>query len=701
VTLSLAYSMGKMYNDKIVVHKLAACETMGNATTICSDKTGTLTQNLMTVVKVYLGGQLFDNQPAPDQISEPMRRLLIEGVVINSKAWISDEDRLKGLNDKKAPELWDWKEGNQTEVSLMGWLVRYSIDISMERARYPVEKAYPFDSIKKQSSVIISLDYVQPKTTEIPSEENIEEHVHQTVGRYRRYYKGAAEVIFSKCSRRVDKNGNVVILSEDDKKEIMDTILGFTKKGLRTIGFSYEDYDQLTRDDDNNLIDPEDTDTCCFLGVVGIQDPLRPESYRAVRSCQRAGVIVRMVTGDHLETAKFIARDCGILTSNYHIAMLGEDFRKLIHGGHEAQLLEIIPRLRVLARSKPEDKELLVNWLKAHGEVVAATGDGTNDAPALKAANVGLAMFIAGTAVAKSAAQVWILDDNFLSIVKSVMWGRSVYDNIRKFVQFQLTVNIVALTIALVGAISGEGTPLTAVQLLWVNLIMDTFAALALATEPPTEGLLLRRPYKLEAFIINQVMWRNMFSQAILQVVILFIMLYTDAFIPVDDGEELDKDLRHCMIFNTFVWFQLWNEINSRKVNREMNVFVGLHKSYIFLGIMAVTIGCQIILVELAGDFANTVGLNYKQWLVCIAFGACSIPVGFIQRLIPVNFEYGWKDVDPRAFEGAHFDDKRYSEHRPEDSVRQSKQIAPTTKDDKLSHDDLAYKKTDDNGVVV
>jgi Ca2+-transporting ATPase len=376
VTLSLAYSMGKMYNDKIVVHKLAACETMGNATTICSDKTGTLTQNLMTVVKVYLGGQLFDNQPAPDQITDRMRRLLIEGVVINSKAWISDEDRLKGIKEKKAPELWDWKEGNQTEVSLMGWLQRYSIDVSMERARYPVEKAYPFDSIKKQSSVIISLDFLQPTTEAIPTEEHIEEHMHQQGGRYRRYFKGAAEVIFSKCSRRVDKNGNVIILTEQDKQDVLDTILSLTKKGLRTIAFSFEDYNELTRDEENNLVDPPDSDECCFLGVVGIQDPLRPESYRAVRTCQRAGVIVRMVTGDHLETAKFIARDCGILTSNYHIAMLGEDFRKLIHGGHEAQLLEIIPRLRVLARSKPEDKELLVNWLKAHEEIVAATGDG-------------------------------------------------------------------------------------------------------------------------------------------------------------------------------------------------------------------------------------------------------------------------------------------------------------------------------------
>ena len=739
VTISLAYSMKKMYRDKIVVHKLSACETMGNATTICSDKTGTLTQNLMTVVQCYLGGTMWaDAVPSKAELHPAIRKLLIEAVAINSKAWVSDDEKLEGVPAEK----WAWKEGNQTEISLMSWLSRYGIDINLERVKYPIEKSCPFDSIKKQSSVIVNLDFIQRSSeqlyvasanTSFPLNQHesqvtltaghsapstpkhggslasptasakrtvegitaavsalglpplqiqsavereliaaaVEHQLHtqreerrdgsHTTTAYRRYYKGAAEVIVANCSHSVDAQGVAREMTAEDKVRLQARIDSLTKQGLRTIGFSFITYPSLQRDDDGALIEPVDTATCTFIGVVGIKDPLRPEAYTAVRTCQKAGVVVRMVTGDHIETAKFIAKECGILTSPHHVAMLGEEFRSMIAQGQEAKLKEIIPRLRVLARSKPEDKEALVQYLKRAGEIVAATGDGTNDAPQLKAANVGIAMFQSGTAVAKAAAQIWILDDNFDSIVKSIMWGRAVYDNIRKFVQFQITVNIVALSIAVIGAISGYGEPLTAVQLLWVNLIMDTFAALALGTEEPNDQLLCRRPYKPDAFIISPVMWRNIACQAVYQVTVLLLLLYADSFVSIGWSHEE----HYTVIFNAFVWMQLWNEINSRKVNSEWNVFEHLFSNWLFPAIIAGTIAVQIIMVELLGSFANTVGLSAYEWLFCVAVGMGGLPVGLLQRCIPVNFTFGAIELDDWTFDGAELNNPAYDMRRP------------------------------------
>jgi Ca2+-transporting ATPase len=365
----------------------------------------------------------------------------------------------------------------------------------------------------------------------------------------------------------------------------VDSVDGLTCQGLRTIGFGYYDLENVEYDDTGKLVDPEHVDELVWVGVVGIKDPLRAETTDSVRKCQKAGIIVRMVTGDHVDTARFIARECGILTSPNHIFMTGDQFRKLVNSGNEQELERVIPKLRVLARSKPEDKETLVRWLKAHGEVVAATGDGTNDAPALKAANVGVAMFIVGTQVAKAAAEINILDDNFASIVKAVVWGRSVYDNIRKFVQFQLTINIVALAVTLIGACSvffvsnanltvahHNTTPLKAVQLLWVNLIMDTMAALALGTELPTDSLLDRTPYEPMASLCSPIMWRNIFGQSALQLGALLWILYspTTFFGPGVHASMpaiIDKsDHHYTLIFNTFVFLQVFNEINSRKV---------------------------------------------------------------------------------------------------------------------------------------
>ena len=466
---------------------------------------------------------------------------------------------------------------------------------------------------------------------------------------YRRYLKGAAEVIVANCSQMVDEKGRVKRLSVEEKAALVELIEGMTRQGLRSIGFSYLNYAEVRRDEDNNLVEPPDSADAVFIGVVGIKDPLRPEAFKAVRACQRAGVIVRMVTGDHIETAKFIARECGILTSDHHIALLGEDFRAMIAQGQDARLRELIPRLRVLARSKPEDKEALVSWLKREGEIVAVTGDGTNDAPALKAANVGIAMFQAGTAVAKAAAQIWILDDNFESIVQAIMWGRAVYDNIRKFVQFQVTVNIVALSLAVIGALSGYGEPLTAVQLLWVNLIMDTFAALALGTEAPSRVLLDRRPYKPDAFIISPVMWRNIGFQSVYQVAVLLLLLFADSYLTL----SWSRDAHYTVIFNAFVWMQLFNEVNSRKCNQEWNVFAALLDNTMFPAIILGTIAVQVVMVQWVGAFASTVPLNGAEWALCIGLGAGCLPMGIVQRLVRVDYEFGQIELDERTFEGA------------------------------------------------
>jgi len=309
-----------------------------------------------------------------------------------------------------------------------------------------------------------------------------------------------------------------------------------------------------------------------------------------------------------------------------------------------------------LARSNPAHKYRLVTILKECGEVVAVTGDGTNDAPALMAADVGLAMGIAGTEVAKQAADIIILDDNFASIVKSVEWGRCVFDNVRKFLQFQVTVNVAALAIAFVGAITGYGTPLQAIQLLWVNLIMDTLAALALGTEKPTPELLLRRPYGRSGKLITWIMWRNIIGQGLLQIAILALLLYAidenqqSLILPgVRCGREAFDDglpsTHYTVIFNVFVFCQVFNEINSRKVTNEMNVFKGIFTNPLFCGILSFIVIVQVLIVEFGGHGLKTVPLTWDLWLICIGMAFLTIPLGFILRKIEVPLEEWEKEV--------------------------------------------------------
>jgi len=456
--------------------------------------------------------------------------------------------------------------------------------------------------------------------------------VEKEKGRYNLHVKGASEQILSLCTSYLDASGTRQPIG-GIKTQAEAIIHEMASHGLRTIGIAFSEVGEQhdwTNPPDNNLT---------LIGICGITDPVRLEVPQAVKSCQEAGITVRMLTGDNLETASVIAKECGILTPD-GIAIEGPAFRRLT----PQELDAIIPRLQVLARSSPQDKYRLVKRLRELGEVVAVTGDGTNDAPQLKEADVGFAMGIAGTEVAKEASDIILLDDNFSSIVKAAQWGRNVFDSIRKFVQFQVTVNIVAVIIAFVGAVANGESPLKPVQMLWVNLIMDTLAALALATESPTPELLKRKPYGRYEGIITPAMWRNIIGQAIFQIFVLFLLLYQGHNIPQLGlpNDPLAWTAKHhilhtTIIFNSFVFCQLFNEFNARKLGNEFNVLKGILSNRVFLLIMTFTVSVQFLIVQYGGEFTQTAPLSKQQWFFCVALGAFAIPWGALLRLIPVS----------------------------------------------------------------
>mmetsp|Transcript_15528 Transcript_15528/g.25579 ORF Transcript_15528/g.25579 Transcript_15528/m.25579 type:complete len:1046 (-) Transcript_15528:613-3750(-) len=616
VTISLAYSMRRMLKDMNLVRHLAACETMGGATNICSDKTGTLTENRMTVVQCNFGLQQYSSIPPPEELAPATLKLLFEGISNNSKAYIS-------ILPNGQPEY----IGNKTECALLGFIQKYGADYEKIRKETVVRALYAFSSEKKRMSTMIN-------RADAP-------------GQFRLHVKGASETVMKMCTSFVDIGGKVSPLSPEKLAELMTRIEEMASQGLRTLCLAYKDFAQ----DGGAAWEheaPEDNLTC--LGLVGIKDPVRSAVPGAVETCRRAGIFVRMVTGDNILTAKHIAKECGILTEKEKgidgIALEGPVFRTM----PDDKLDELLPRLQVLARSSPQDKFKLVHRLRMLGEVVAVTGDGTNDAPALKEADVGLAMGISGTEVAKEASDVILMDDNFTSIVKAVMWGRCVYDNIRKFVQFQLTVNVVALCVAFIGAVGKGARPLKPVQLLWVNLIMDTMGALALGTESPTEELLNRKPYGRHERLISTFMLRNILGQAAYQLSILLTFFFAgkDILAPFISSYLSDESMRnkygsktaekvvYTTIFNAFVLCQVFNEINSRKIT-EFNVFKGLFTNWLFVFIIGITLAFQILIIEFGGAWFEVVPLTWQLWLICLVIGAVSLPLGFLIKLIPVK----------------------------------------------------------------
>ncbi|XP_055079211.1 plasma membrane calcium-transporting ATPase 3b isoform X2 [Periophthalmus magnuspinnatus] len=583
VTISLAYSVKKMMKDNNLVRHLDACETMGNATAICSDKTGTLTTNRMTVVQAYVGDVHYRLIPDPGQIGPKTLDLLVHAIAINSAytSKILPPDVEGGL----AKQV-----GNKTECGLLGFVLDLRQDYAPVREQVPEEKlykVYTFNSVRKSMSTVIKL----------------------SDGTFRLYSKGASEIMLKKCSYILDANGEPRSFRPRDRDEMVKQVIEpMACEGLRTICIAYRDLSPNPEPDWDNEAEIVTELTC--ITVVGIEDPVRPEVPEAIRKCQRAGITVRMVTGDNINTARAIAAKCGIIhPGDDFICLEGKDFNRRIRNEkgeiEQERIDKIWPKLRVLARSSPTDKHTLVKGIidssiLEQRQVVAVTGDGTNDGPALKKADVGFAMGIAGTDVAKEASDIILTDDNFSSIVKAVMWGRNVYDSISKFLQFQLTVNVVAVIVAFTGACITQDSPLKAVQMLWVNLIMDTFASLALATEPPTEALLLRKPYGRNNPLISLTMMKNILGHGVYQLVIIFTLLFIgERIFNIDSGRNAPlhspPSEHYTIIFNTFVLMQLFNEINARKIHGERNVFDGIFGNPIFCSIVLGTFAVQLI----------------------------------------------------------------------------------------------------------
>ncbi|ROT36385.1 calcium-transporting ATPase [Sodiomyces alkalinus F11] len=650
VTLSLAYATKRMTKENNLVRHLQSCETMGNATVICSDKTGTLTENVMTVVAGALGtgsvrfGEHDVSEASDDEAAEPptpskisvmddakpsdtaspvspavayfatgklstglaaeFRELVKQSVAMNSTAFEAEE---------KGKHVF---VGTKTESALLDWVRRcFALGpIAEERASHPTQQFSPFSSKRKCMGIVIRL----------PN------------NKWRFFVKGAPEILLAQCNSAVaDPTQSLALarLGDGEKDEIHNIITMYARQSLRTLALAYRDFDSWPPP---NVRRHEGTDNMEFsdlfqdmtwLGVVGIQDPVRKGVPAAVRDCHTASVSVKMVTGDNVETAKAIARECGILTEN-GLVMEGVEFRRL----SEAERASMVRDLQVLARSSPEDKKILVKALRALGDVVAATGDGTNDAPALKAADVGFSMGITGTEVAKEASDIILMDDNFSSIVGALAWGRAINDAVKKFLQFQITVNITAVILTFVSAVADEGeqSVLSAIQLLWVNLIMDTFAALALATDPPTESQLKRKPDPKTAPLITLTMWKMIIGQSIYQLIGCFVLHFAGpSFLPYP------RDQMKSLVFNTFVFMQIFKLFNSRRIDNKLNIFEGLSRNRLFMLMLAIMIAGQVLIIFVGGAAFVVVRLNGPQWGISLVLGSLSIPVGVLIRLFP------------------------------------------------------------------
>ncbi|XP_033989439.1 plasma membrane calcium-transporting ATPase 1a isoform X1 [Trematomus bernacchii] len=626
VTISLAYSVKKMMKDNNLVRHLDACETMGNATAICSDKTGTLTMNRMTVVQAFIGEKHYKKVPEPENIPSSILDILILGIAVNCAytTKIMPPEKEGGLPRQV---------GNKTECSLLGFSNDLKRDYQTIRNEIPEEKlykVYTFNSVRKSMSTVLKM----------------------ADGSFRMFSKGASEILLKKCYKVMTANGESKVFRPRDRDDMAKKVIEpMASEGLRTICLAYRDFPvsegEPDWDNENDILSGL---TC--LSVVGIEDPVRPEVPDAIKKCQRAGITVRMVTGDNINTARAIATKCGILLpGDDFICIEGKEFNRRIRNEkgeiEQERIDKIWPKLRVLARSSPTDKHTLVKGIidstvLEKRQVVAVTGDGTNDGPALKKADVGFAMGIAGTDVAKEASDIILTDDNFSSIVKAVMWGRNVYDSISKFLQFQLTVNVVAVIVAFTGACITQDSPLKAVQMLWVNLIMDTFASLALATEPPTEALLLRKPYGRNKPLISRTMMKNILGQGVFQLITIFTLLFAgEKIFDIDSGRNAPLHAgpseHYTIVFNTFVLMQLFNEINARKIHGERNVFEGIFNNLIFCSIVFGTFIIQIVIVQFGGKPFSCVALSLDHWLWCTFLGFGSLLWGQVISSIPTS----------------------------------------------------------------
>lgn len=569
VTLSLAYSMRRMLKTKNLVRKMHATETMGATTVICTDKTGTLTQNQMQVHETRFYN--FTEQ----------KHVIEEGIAVNSTAQLD-------LSVPGHPTAL----GNPTEGALLLWLNAEGVDYKELKEKTRLIEELPFSTERKYMATV----------------------VRGADGRDILYVKGAPEIVFGLCSH----------FPEGVTKESVDAqLLEYQNQAMRTLGFAYQ---VLTPGDKTIEEGRVVADGLSFLGIVAISDPVRADVPDAVREVLNAGIKVKIVTGDTPGTAKEIGRQIGLwndATDGPANIITGTEFAAL----SDEELRRRVEDFKIIARARPMDKKRLVEALQADGEVVAVTGDGTNDAPALKAAQVGLSMGD-GTSVAKEASDITIIDNSFSSIVRAVMWGRSLYKNIQRFILFQLTVNVAACLIVLAGAFMGTESPLTVTQMLWVNLIMDTFAAVALASLPPSESVMKEKPRSRDAFIISRPMRENIFGFGGFFFVLLFAILWyfehasitslTDiGRVPYVSGGDGLSPYELSLFFTIFVFLQFWNLFNARsfETGRSAFHFKGCNG---FVLIASIIFFGQILIVEFGGDFFNVRPLLFTDWIIIV-----------------------------------------------------------------------------------
>ena len=582
VTLSLAYSMRRMLKTNNLVRKMHACETMGATTVICTDKTGTLTQNQMQIYKTNFFGN-------------PSDEVLYEGISVNSTAQLD-------LSGEKPQVL-----GNPTEGALLLWLRERGADYAKLRDEAARMEELPFTTERKYMATVVK----------------------SATGKKILYVKGAPEIVFGMC-----KNTAGVTKAEIDAQ-----LLEYQNMAMRTLGFAYQELkDNDVTIKDNKVV----AENLTFLGIVAISDPVRADVPYAVKEVMDAGIKVKIVTGDTPGTAKEIGRQVGLWndkTDGEANIITGTEFAAL----SDEELRKRVGDIKIIARARPMDKKRLVESLQANNEVVAVTGDGTNDAPALKAAHVGLSMGD-GTSVAKEASDITIVDNSFSSIGRAVMWGRSLFQNIQRFILFQMTVNVAACFIVLAGAFMGTESPLTVTQMLWVNLIMDTFAAMALASLPPSESVMKDKPRSREAFIINRPMWRSIVGVGGIFFVVLLGILYifehysvesiTEifSFNPQPDNVASLTPIELSMFFTIFVFLQFWNMFNARAFETGRSAFHFKNCGGFVLIALVILIG-QIFIVSVGGEFFNVTPLSIVDWLVIIGATSIVLWIGELIRL--------------------------------------------------------------------
>lgn len=585
VTLSLALNMRRMLSTNNLVRKMHACETMGAITVICTDKTGTLTQNLMQVHEPNFYGIKNGSVLADDDISG----LIAEGISANSTAFLEE------TNSSEKPK----GVGNPTEVALLLWLNSHERNYLELREKAHILDQLTFSTERKFMATLVDSPLIGKKVL---------------------YIKGAPEIVLGKC-KEVVLDGKRIDAVEY-RSTVEAQLLKYQNMAMRTLGFAFKIVDANEPNDCVALVAENDLN---FLGVVAISDPIRQDVPAAVAKCQSAGIGIKIVTGDTPGTATEIARQIGLWqpeTDTDRNRITGVAFAEL----SDDEALDRVMDLKIMSRARPTDKQRLVQLLQQKGAVVAVTGDGTNDAPALNHAQVGLSMGT-GTSVAKEASDITLLDDSFNSIGTAVMWGRSLYKNIQRFIVFQLTINFVALLIVLLGSVIGTELPLTVTQMLWVNLIMDTFAALALASIPPSESVMQEKPRRGTDFIISKAMRYNILGVGSIFLIVLLGMIYYFTY-----SASGMTEYRLTVFFTFFVMLQFWNLFNARVFGTTDSAFKGLSKSYGMELIVLAILGGQFLIVQFGGAVFRTVPLDWQTWLVIIGSSSLVLWIGELIR---------------------------------------------------------------------